>query len=145
MLFGHVLFAIIWMGGAVYLEALAANAKRRADPLAVGVMFRDTAMMNLRLFTIAGGLVILTGLWLVVLTGWKFENLWVAISIVLVGTTVTIDLFYTAPRTRAALDLIDERGAADADVRELIDQVFTAGHIRLGLLLAVLFLMIFRP
>ena len=48
VLFGHVLFAMVWMGGSVYVEALAAAVKRRSDPIALGATFRDIAGLNQR-------------------------------------------------------------------------------------------------
>lgn len=145
VLFGHVLSAIIWMGGSVYVEALTANVRRRSDRIALGATFRDIAALNQRLFTIAGVLVVVFGFWLVFITTWSFEMLWVAVSILLVTVSVTMDLFYTAPRSNQALEVIDDKGPADPDAAVLIDQVITAGHIRLGILLGVLFLMIFKP
>jgi uncharacterized membrane protein len=145
VLFGHVLFVIIWMGGGVNVEALVANAKRRPDPLALGVLFRDTAGLNQRLFAVAGVFTIVFGFWLVFITSWEFEMLWVSLAILLVSFAVAADLFYTGPRSREALELIDERGPADADARTLIDQIITAGHLRMGILLVVLLLMIFKP
>ncbi|MCH7844511.1 MAG: hypothetical protein IH850_01595 [Acidobacteria bacterium] len=65
VLLGHVLFAIIWMGGSVYVEALTANAKRRSDPIALGVLFRDTSAMNQRLFAVTSSLTIAFGFWLI--------------------------------------------------------------------------------
>lgn len=145
VLFGHVLFAIIWMGGAVYVEALAANARRRSDPIAFGALFRDTAGLNQRLFTAAGVLAIVFGFWLVFITSWSFDMLWVWLSILLVGVSVVVDIFYTGPRIRTALQLIEERGPADTEALTPIDEVINAGHVRLGFLVIVLFLMIFKP
>jgi uncharacterized membrane protein len=145
VLFGHVLSAIIWMGGSVYVEALTANVRRRSDRIAFGATFRDIAALNQRLFTIAGVLVVVFGFWLVFITKWSFEILWVAVSILLVAVSVTMDLFYTAPRSNEALELIEDKGPADPDAAVLIDQVITAGHVRMGILVTVLFLMIFKP
>lgn len=145
ILFGHVLFAMVWMGGAVYVEALTANARRRPDPIALGRLFRDTAGLNQRLFTAAGVLVIVFGLWLVFITSWSFEMLWVWLSIVLVGVSVVVDILYTGPRIRTALELIEEQGPATTEALTPIDEVINAGHVRLGFLVIVLFLMIFKP
>jgi uncharacterized membrane protein len=145
VLLGHVLVAMIWMGGSIYVEALVANAKRRSDPMALGVMFRAIAGINQRLFSAAGILVVVFGFWLVFLAPFSFDVLWVAVSILFVGVLVVVDLFYTTPRSRESLELIEERGAADPDAARLIDEVINVGHIRLGILLVVLFLMIFKP
>lgn len=145
VLFGHVLFAMAWMGGAVYVEALAANARRRSDPIALGVLFRDTAVLNQRLFAGTGTLTVAFGVWLVILTAWDWDQFWVALSILIVAVALVTDLFYTTPRVRSALDLLDEQGPGSADARALIDQVINIGHIRLGFLVFVLFLMVFKP
>ena len=146
VLLGHVLFAIIWMGGSVYVEALTANAKRRSDPIALGVLFRDTSAMNQRLFAVTSSLTIAFGFWLIFIRpSFRFEMLWIVVSILLVGASVTTDLFYAAPRSREALDIIYDKGAADPDAAVLIEQVITAGRLRSAVLLIVLFLMIFKP
>ncbi|MEE9472521.1 MAG: DUF2269 family protein [Acidimicrobiia bacterium] len=145
VLLGHVLFGIIWMGGSVYVEALTANAKRRPDPIALGVLFRDTSAMNQRLFSVTASLTIAFGFWLIFITSVRFEMLWIVVSILLVGASVTTDLFYAAPRSREALDIIYDKGAADPDAAVLIEQVITAGRLRSAVLLIVLFLMIFKP
>jgi uncharacterized membrane protein len=146
VLFGHILSAIAWMGGAVYVEALAANARRRSDPIALGVLFRDTAGLNQRLFTVTGALTVAFGLWLLwIEPAWAWHDLWVAISLAIVGTAIVVDLFYTTPRIRLALDDLNEAGAGSPDARVLIDQVINIGRIRLGALVFVLFLMIFKP
>jgi len=145
VLLGHVLFAIIWMGGSVYVEALTANAKRRSDPLALGVLFRDTSAMNQRLFSVTSSLTIASGFWLIFITSFRFEMLWIVVSVLLVGASVTTDLFYAAPRSREALDIIYDKGAADPEAAVLIEPVITAGRLRSAVLLIVLFLMIFKP
>jgi uncharacterized membrane protein len=145
VLLGHVLFGIIWMGGSVYVEALTANAKRRPDPIALGVLFRDTSAMNQRLFSVTASLTIAFGFWLIFITSVRFEMLWIVVSILLVGASITTDLFYAAPRSREALDIIYDKGAADPDAAVLIEQVITAGRLRSAVLLIVLFLMIFKP
>jgi uncharacterized membrane protein len=145
VLFGHVLSAIAWMGGAVYVEALAANARRRSDPIALGVFFRDTARLNQRLFSVAGALTVAFGIWLVILTAWDWNQFWVLLSLLIVGITLVTDLFYTTPRIRAALGLLEEQGPGSGDARAFIEQVINIGHIRLGFLVIVLFLMIFQP
>jgi uncharacterized membrane protein len=145
VLFGHVLSAIAWMGGAVYVEALAANAKRRSDPIALGVFFRDTAGLNQRLFNAAGALTVAFGVWLIILTTWEWDQFWVLLSLLIVAIALVTDLFYTTPRIRAALDLLEEQGPGSGGARAYIEQVINIGHIRLGFLVIVLFLMIFKP
>lgn len=145
VLYGHVLFAIIWMGGSVYVEALIANVRRRSDPIALGAVFRDIAVLNQRVFSFAGIMTVVFGFWLVFATAWSFEMLWVALSILLVAVAVTMDLFYTTPRSREALELIELKGPADHDAAVRIEQVVNAGHVRLGILAVVLFLMVFKP
>ena len=70
---------------------------------------------------------------------------WIWLSILLVGISVLVDILYTGPRIRTALELIEERGPADTAALKPIDEVINAGHVRLGFLMIVLFLMIAKP
>ena len=73
LLFFHVLFAVVWLGGAVYVEGLMATANRTGDASAVMGVFTRVAPTNRRLFSVAGIGAIVFGFWLVAELGLEFE------------------------------------------------------------------------
>ena len=145
LLLFHVLFAMIWFGGSVYLEGLMAAAGRTGEAAAVTTVFRSVAPTNRRLFSIAGIGSIVFGFWLVAEVGLEFESLWIAVAIVASLLAIGLDLFYATPRSSKILTLVNANGAEDAEAAELAAKVSIAGHVRTLLLAIAFVMMIFKP
>jgi uncharacterized membrane protein len=90
LVFGHLLAAMIWLGGWATLSVLATQALRQKDP---GVLARFAATVRFlgpRLFAPATVLVAGLGVWLVLDSHqWHFGQLWIELAIgVLAGVFV---------------------------------------------------------
>ncbi|MEA2024178.1 MAG: DUF2269 family protein [Actinomycetota bacterium] len=145
ILFFHVLSAIVWLGGSIYVEALMAAAGRGTDEGALVTVFRRVGTTNMRLFNLAGISAIAFGLWLVFISpGWEFEMIWIGVGILLATITVIIDLFYATPRTDRVERMMDDPEQSDAAISGVIKQVVNAGHVRVGLLFVAFVFMIFK-
>jgi uncharacterized membrane protein len=144
LLFFHVLFAVVWLGGAIYVEGLMASANRTGDASVVMGVYKRVAPTNRRLFSVAGIGVIVFGFWLVAELGLKFETVWISVAIVVALLAVAIDLFYETPKASRIVALVDVNGARDAEAVELVKKVSMFGHVRTLLLFVALVMMIFR-
>ncbi len=145
ILFFHVLSAIVWLGGSIYVEALLAAAGRGSDEGALVTVFRRVGTTNMRLFNLAGISAIVFGLWLVFISpGWEFEMIWIGVGILLATITVIIDLFYATPRTDRVEKMLDDPAQSDEAISRVIKQVVNAGHVRVGLLFVAFVFMIFK-
>ena len=145
ILFFHVLSAIVWLGGSIYVEAVMATAGRGSDEGAFVTVFRRVGTTNLRLFNLAGISAIVFGLWLVFTSpGWKFEMIWIMVGISLATIAVVIDLFYATPRTDRVERMMDDPEQSDEAISGVIKQVVNAGHVRVGLLFVAFVFMIFK-
>jgi uncharacterized membrane protein len=145
LLFFHVLFAVVWLGGAVYVEGLMATANRTGDVSAVMGVFTRVAPTNRRLFSIAGIGTIVFGFWLVLDdVRFEFETVWISVAIVAAVLALAIDLFYETPKASKILALVDANGAGDAEAAELAKKVSMFGHVRTLLLFVAFVMMIFQ-
>ena len=144
LLFFHVLFAVVWLGGAVYVEGLMATANRTGDASAVMGVFTRVAPTNRRLFSIAGIGAIAFGFWLVAELGLEFEAVWISVAIVVALLALAIDLFYETPRASKIVALVDANGAGDAEAAELAKKVSMSGHVCTLLLFVAFVMMIFK-
>lgn len=144
LLFFHVLFAVVWLGGAVYVEGLMATANRTGDASAVMGVFTRVAPTNRRLFSVAGIGAIVFGFWLVAELGLEFEAVWISVAIVVALLALAIDLFYETPRASKIVALVDANGAGDAEAAELAKKVSMSGHVRTLLLFVAFVMMIFK-
>jgi uncharacterized membrane protein len=145
LLLFHVLFAMIWFGGSVYLEGLMAAAGRTGETAAVTTVFRGVAPTNRRLFSIAGIGSVVFGFWLVAELGLEFESLWIAVAIVATLLAIGLDLFYATPKGSKIIALVDANGVDDAEAAEIAARVSIAGHVRTLLLAIAFVMMIFQP
>jgi len=144
ILFFHLLSVIVWLGGSIYVEALMAAAGRGDDQRVLVTVLRRVGATNRRLFNLAGVAAIVFGFWLVGITSWKFEMLWVTVGILLATIAVVIDLFYATPRVDRIERLMDEPEESHEPVGGLIKQISVAGHARTGLLFVAMVFMVFK-
>lgn len=146
LLFLHLLFAMTWLGGSIYIEALLAGARRADDGRTWMRTFLRIGDTNKRLFTVAGIGTIVFGFWLVFdRAAYEFEQAWVVLAIVLVLVSVGLGAMYLTPRSQQIADLVAENGLEDPEAISLAKQVVNVAHLNVLLLAVVLVLMIWKP
>lgn len=147
ILFFHVLSAVIWLGGSIYVEALSAAARRGGDKAVRVAVMRRIGTTNRRLFNLAGISTIVFGFWLVFESpGWEFEMMWIVVGIVMAALAVVVDLFFTTPRIDQIEVLADDEEEESVDrLSVLLREVVMAGHARVGMLFIALVFMVFKP
>ncbi len=75
--FLHILGAAIWLGSNATTVALRALAVRTGEQIRTLVLIRETDRIQLALVSPAVGLLIGTGIWLVLEGGWGFDRFFV--------------------------------------------------------------------
>ncbi len=144
ILFFHLLSVIVWLGGSIYVEALMAAAGRGDDERTLTTVFQKVGVTNRRLFNLAGVAAIVFGFWLVVITSFEFEMLWVTVGILLATIAVVIDLFYATPRVDRAERALNAAEGESEGIADLMKQVSMASHARTGLLFVAMIFMVFK-
>ena len=146
LLFLHVLFAVAWLGGSIYIEALLAGARRANDGRVWMRTFLSIADTNKRLFTVAAIGTVVFGFWLV-LDGaaYEFEQGWVVLAIVVVLVAIALSLFYLGPRADQVAGLVADNGLEDVEAVALAQQVVNVSHLNTLLLAIALVAMIWKP
>jgi len=82
LLFLHVVGAVAWVGGGLMLSVMGMATLRNPDPAAASAFGRALAWVGPRLFAPSVLLVLVTGPWMVLISGaWDFTQLWVLIGI----------------------------------------------------------------
>jgi uncharacterized membrane protein len=120
LMFGHVLAAMVWLGGWAMLAILAALALRDKDLAGLGRFAATIRFVGPRLLAPATVLVPALGVWLVLDSQqWHFGQLWVVLAI---GLLVAVAFVGAVFQSRAAL------GAERAIAEQNADQA--ARHIR---------------
>ena len=147
LLFFHVLGAVMWLGGSIYIESLMAGAARTKDRRTVIRTAQRVIDANRFVMVVGPLLVLVFGVWLVVhLHGVRgFERFWILGAFLIVLVAFAINIFYFRPKSEEFDSLIAERGMEDEAVLTLSAQMANVSHGMTLLVFVAFILMIFKP
>ncbi len=142
----HVMMAATWFGGQVYVEGLMASAARTKDPVVIMTVGGKVGQTSLRLFTIAGVLVFLTGIFMVFDSkrAWEFEMLFVVIGFVVAVLVMTLGVFYFKPKGQELGEIIREHGLTSELAMAKAKQIGNISHVATLLLTIALIVMVLK-
>ena len=109
---GHVLVAVLWVGGGATLALLAIMTLRLKDPLQVARFAHQAGKIGELLYTPASLLVLLFGIGLMTndQSPWDWDLLWVQIALAGWALTFLVGFFWIRPRRRSSRRRSGRRG-----------------------------------
>jgi uncharacterized membrane protein len=112
--FGHILAAMVWVGGAILLGALATQVVRAGEPGAVARFLGAVRVIGPALLAPAMLAVLGFGVWLALDSeAWDFEQGWIQLGVALFAVAFLVGI---AHQSRAAI--LAERAASHGDYEE---------------------------
>jgi len=144
LLYVHVICAVIWVGGAFFLQLLAIRAESSTDITEIPRLTRTIEAIGNRVFVPAAGLLLLSGGAMTV-SSWSFGRTWIAVSVALWVVSAVAGAVYLAPRLKKAVRLFDAEGPDSPRARLLIERMFLVSRLELISFAAILALMVFKP
>ena len=136
LMFGHVLAAMVWLGGTAVLGLLAAQTIRQKEPDSLARFAATIGFVGPRLLAPATMLVAGLGVWLVLDSReWQFGQFWIDLAIGLFAAVLVIGAGF---QSRAAIGA--QRAIADRDTDQAARQVrrWAWGALVILLLLVVI-------
>jgi uncharacterized membrane protein len=101
LLFGHIVAAMVWLGGGVMLAAFAVGAVRGGDPAAVARLVRSLRVVGPAILAPATIAAPALGVWLVLDSdAWDFGQTWVQLALALFAAAFAVG---AAHQSRAAI------------------------------------------
>lgn len=141
--FVHVTLAIIAVGfNASYGIWIARSAR---DPEHVGFTMKTIKFIDDRFANPAYGLLLLTGLFMVLNAGYPLTTLWIAAALVLYAIVLVIAFVVISPNFRAQLRALEAEGPASAAYRAAAVRGRAFGILVSVLVLGIVFLMVVKP
>ena len=103
------------------------------------------AVVGNAVFLPASVVVLAMGVWMVLISGWDFEDVWVALGLVGVVATAITGSTVIGPRLKRIGDAIAERGAEDTRVQDDIGRLVAIARIDVVVLFLVVAVMVIKP
>lgn len=144
LLYVHVICAVIWVGGAVTIQAQAIMVRRSDDPAELASFARRSEQIGSRVFVPAAVVLLVAGA-AMVYQAWSFTQPWVVAAIALFVLSAAGGGLYMGPRAKRAAQLFDSEGPSSVEARHLAQRLFLVSRLELVSFAVVLALMVFKP
>jgi len=144
LLYVHIVCAVIWVGGAAYVQLLAARVTRSDDPAEVPQLARHVEALGTRVFVPAAALLLLSGA-AMTYQAWSFGQGWIVVSIALWLLSAVAGALYLAPRAKRAAELFETEGPTSPAALGLTQRLFLVSRLELISFAVVIALMVFKP
>jgi putative copper export protein len=143
LLLGHVLSAMVWVGGGLMLVLVARRARASSDPRAVIDFGENLSYIGPRVLAPSVVGVLVFGVWMVLdSAAWDFGQAWILVAIGLFAVAVLIGAVYLS---RVALQMVGS-SREDARVsRALLDRWLLGYAVVLVVLVLIVADMVFKP
>ena len=142
--FGHILMAIVWVGGAVTMQLLASRIQRVGTRAQLVEMTEHIEFVATRLFIPASLILFLLGIWMVSLR-WSFGQTWVILGILMFLYSFLTGSLYLSPQMRKVKAVVARDGADSDQVAVLANRIFLASRVELVFLVLIVADMVLKP
>jgi uncharacterized membrane protein len=144
LLFVHIAFAVIWVGGAVIFQFLALPVLASGDPIRLAQFAGDTGRTGNLVFTPAALGAVLVGFALVwEAEFWSLGDDWIVIGLLLFAVTFLTGVAFLGPESGRIKKLIEAEGPAAAQAR--IRRLLILSRLDLVVLFLIIFDMSVKP
>jgi uncharacterized membrane protein len=145
LLFAHLTFVAVWVGGDAMLQFVYLRA-RREGPERTLAFLADVEWLGTRVLLPSALAVVGFGVWLVLNSpAWEFSQTWVTLGLVMFLASAITGAAFLGPEAGRVFRLGGDRGAADSEVQSRIARALWISRIEMILLIAVIFDMVVKP
>jgi uncharacterized membrane protein len=144
LLFLHIAFAVVWVGGTVIVQFLSLPVLNSGDPQRLAQFAGDVAVLANRVFTPAALGTVVAGFALVWESEfWTLGDDWIVIGLVLFAVTFVAGVAFLGPESGRVKKAIEAEGPAAAQGR--VRRLLVLSRIDVLVLLLIIFDMSVKP
>jgi len=139
----HILAAIIAVGFNISYAVWILRARRNPEHTAFalhGIRFLDERIANP-----SYGVLLITGIAMVFLAGYKLTTLWIDIALVLFVLLIVVAVRFYTPTLRVQIKLVESGDTSSAEFNRLAQRGQVAGQALAVIVLVILAMMVFKP
>ena len=140
-LFLHIAMAVIWVGGAFFLQILALRVMGTRDEARMAAFAGDAEVLGMRVFAPSSLLLLLAGVGLVLNLDWDWSEPFIVIGLIVWLISFVAGVAYLGPSGGKIKAEISANGMTPR-AQELIENTLRYSRIELVLLWIVVFMMV---
>jgi uncharacterized membrane protein len=141
--FIHILAAITAVGANVTYGVW--NARSQADPAHLGFALKGIKFLDDRIANPAYGVLLLTGLLMVLVGHWSITSLWIILTLLLFAVAIVVAVALYSPLLRELIKLVDAGDTSSPALSRLINRNRALGATFGALVALILVMMVFKP
>jgi uncharacterized membrane protein len=144
--FIHVMAAVAWVGGGLFVQYLATRLKRADDPVRLAAFAKDIEKAGMQFFMPVSLTVLVMGIVLVLYTpALGFTDAWILVGLIGYAATFVTGAFFIGPTSGTLAKETETEGPDSPAVQAGIRKIFAISRIDQVVLLVVIADMVFKP
>jgi uncharacterized membrane protein len=145
LLFAHITFAALWVGGDAMLQVFSLRATA-GGPERSAQFVKDVEWIGKTYITPSALLVVVFGVWLVLEEPvWEISQFWISAALAVFLASFIAGAGFLGPESGRIGKLVDERGADDPEVQSRIGRLRLISRIELLFLVLIVLDMVVKP
>ena len=142
---GHILAAVIWVGGGTTLAVIGTMTLRMKDPHQLALFAKTAGLIGERLYTPMSLLVLLFGIGMIHNGDLGWDYTWLRIALAGWALTTLVGIFWIRPTAAKLAKTIESKGPDDPESQAIIRRVMLVTRLDVVLLLFIVFVMTAKP
>ena len=144
---GHVLAAVLWVGGGTTLATYAILTQRQNTPAEMASLARKAALIGERLYTPLALLVLAFGFGLMQndQSPWTYDQFFVIFALVGWGISAATGIFFLGPEAKRLGKLMPTSPPEDPEIQVRIRRILVISRLDVVLLIAIVLVMTAKP
>ncbi|HEY7692226.1 MAG TPA: DUF2269 family protein [Gaiellaceae bacterium] len=144
---GHVLAAVLWVGGGATMTIYALLTLRQNTPAEMASLARKIGLLGERFYAPLSVLVLALGFGLMEngQSPWSYDQFFVVFALVGWALSFVTGAFFLGPESKKLGKLMPTRSPEDPEVQYRIRRILVVARFDVVLLLAVVFVMTAKP
>ena len=142
---GHVLFAVIWVGGGVTIFIHAIRAQTARDPEGIVTVAKQAAFMGEKVFAPVGLVTFLLGIAMMINTSWGWGHFWIIAGLIGYASTFIVGVAILSPLAKRIDESAEKNGPTHPETIALIERIMLIGRFDVAILMLVVLDMVTKP
>jgi uncharacterized membrane protein len=141
----HVLTAVVWVGGATMIQALALRITRTGDARRQAEFAKDTEVVGTRLFIPTTWILLLAGIAMMINLDWSWHQNWIVFGLVAFALSFAVGAGFLGPEGGRIAAVIEREGPQSPEAQARIRRILLVSRCELVVLIAVIVNMVVKP